>query len=66
MAQVIHTVNVVYGSYSQDGIKITCDENDDLDQIKAKIKRLYSLNFLAMYTYSVKIVNTEKIPEPRY
>ncbi len=58
MAMVIHTVNVVYGSYAQDGIKVRCNDDDDLETVKAKVKKQLDLNFLAMATYSVKITNT--------
>lgn len=63
MAHVIHTVDIVYGSYSEKGYKIACDENDDLDTVKAKVKKALSLNFLAMASYSIKITNTVKRPE---
>lgn len=59
MANVIHTVNVIYGSYYQEGIKIVCDENDDNDDIKAKVRRKLNLNFLSMATYQVKVVDSE-------
>ncbi len=61
MAQVIHTVNVVYGSYSQDGVKICCDEDDDIEIVKAKVRRQFDLTFLSMATYSVKIIDTERL-----
>lgn len=51
------TCKVVYGSYSQDDVKIVCDENDDLETIKGKIKKKYALNFLSMATYSVKVTD---------
>lgn len=63
MAQVIHTVNVVYGSYSQDGVQITCDENDDIDYVKSKVKKRLDLNFLPMATFSVRIINTEYLED---
>lgn len=55
---VIHTCKVVYGSYSGT-VKIWCDEDDDLETIKAKITRQERLNFLSMATYQVKILSTE-------
>lgn len=58
--KVQHTCNVTYGSYYQEGVKVVCDANDDLDIVKAKIKKLLNLNFLAMATYQVKITNTER------
>lgn len=66
MPKVIHTVTVQYGSYYQEGIKITCNYNDDMETIKGKIRRELSLNFLSMATYSVKITNTVNIPENEY
>jgi hypothetical protein len=60
MAQVIHTVSVVYGSYSGT-TKIRCDENDDMETIKAKVRRQEGLDFLSMATYSVKILNTQHL-----
>jgi hypothetical protein len=61
MAQVIHTVNVVYGSYSEGGVQVRCDENDDLDTIKEKVKRDLDLNFLPMATFSVKVISTQHL-----
>lgn len=60
MGQVIHTCDVVYGSY--DGqIDVVCDEDDEMETVKAKIKRKADLNFLSMATYSVKIVSTRRV-----
>jgi hypothetical protein len=59
MAYVTHTVNVQYGSYYEEGIKVLCNENDDMETIKGKIRRELSLNFLSMATYSVKITDTK-------
>ena len=51
--QVIHTCKVVYGSYS--GIvKVVCDADDDMDIIKAKVKKQADLNFLPMTNLSSK------------
>jgi hypothetical protein len=62
MPRVIHTCKVVYGSY--DGtVKIICDEEDDLEIIKAKIRRQERLDFLSMATYQVKIINTNHIDQ---
>ncbi len=58
MKQII--VDVVYGSYSQKGIKIYCHEDDDIETIKGIVKKQLSLNFLPMAYFSVKIVNTIK------
>lgn len=58
MANVIHTVKVVYGSYSGT-VKVMCDENDDNDDVKARVKRQEGLNFLSMCSESYKIINTE-------
>ncbi|HEY0056299.1 MAG TPA: hypothetical protein VGB63_13160 [Pedobacter sp.] len=60
MAQVIHTVDVVYGSYSGT-IEVRCDENDDLDVVKAKVRRQERLDFLSMATYQVKIIDTKRL-----
>lgn len=60
MAQVIHTCDVIYGSY--DGqIDVVCDEDDDMETIKGKVRRQANLNFLSMATYSVKIINTKQL-----
>lgn len=61
MKQVTHTVNVIYGSYYQEGIKITCNEDDNIDTVRAKVKKMLSLNFLPMATYSVKITSTNQV-----
>jgi hypothetical protein len=58
--QVIHTVYVVYGSYSGT-TKIRCDENDDMDTIKARIRKQESLDFLSMATFTVKIIDTKHL-----
>lgn len=63
MSQVMHTVDVQYGSYSEKDYKVTCDENDDNDFIKARVKRLLKLDFLPMATLSVKVTGTEYIDE---
>lgn len=55
--QVIHTVKVVYGSYSGT-IKVRCNEDDDMETIKAKVRKQADLNFLSMATYQVKIIDT--------
>ncbi len=60
MAQVIHTVKVQYGSYS-DTTTILCDENDDNDVIKAKVRKKLDLNFLSMAYYSVKVIDTRYV-----
>lgn len=54
---VIHTCKVVYGSYSGT-VQVKCHEDDELDVVKAKIRRQESLNFLPMATYQVKIIDT--------
>ncbi len=59
MANVIHTVNVVYGSYSENGVRVVCDEDDDISVVKARVKKKLQLNFLPMATFSVKIIDTE-------
>lgn len=60
--RVEHTCEVNYGSYN--GIsKVVCDADDDLDIVKAKVKKQEKLNFLAMASYSVKIINTHYLPE---
>lgn len=56
--RVVHTCNVTYGSYYEEGVEVVCDENDDLDTVKAKIRRKLDLNFLSMATYNVRITNT--------
>ncbi len=61
MENVIHTCNVVYGSYSQDDVKVYCDEDDDMSVIKAKVRRQLDLNFLPMAHYSVKIISTRYV-----
>jgi len=58
MAQVIHTVKVVYGSYSGT-VKVRCDDNDEIETIKAKIRRQERLDFLSMATYQIRIVDTK-------
>jgi hypothetical protein len=58
--QVIHTVYVVYGSYSGK-TTIRCDENDDMDTIMARIRKQESLDFLSMATYTVKIIDTKRL-----
>jgi hypothetical protein len=58
---VEHTCNVTYGSYYEEGVKIVCDKDDDLDTVKSKIRKKLSLNFLSMATYSVKIINTNRL-----
>lgn len=60
MAQVIHTVYVVYGSYSGK-TKVVCDENDDMQIIEAKVRRQEGLDFLSMATYRVKILETKRL-----
>lgn len=60
MANVIHTVKVVYGSYS--GIvEVVCDENDELDVVKAKVKKQERLEFLPMAHFTIKILDTEHL-----
>jgi hypothetical protein len=63
MAYVTHTVDIVYGSYSEKGYEVVCDENDDLDSITSKVRKRLSLNFLPMSHLSVKITNTENRPD---
>jgi hypothetical protein len=58
MNQVIHTCKVVYGSYSGT-VNIRCHEDDDIETIKAKIRKQEGLNFLAMATYQVKIIDSK-------
>ena len=60
MAQVIHTVDVVYGSYSGT-TTVRCDENDDMSVIEAKVRRQEKLDFLSMATYRVKIIDTKRL-----
>lgn len=60
MTQVIHTVDYVYGSYSGT-TKVRCGLDDDMEVVKAKVRRQESLNFLSMASYSVKVTNTEEI-----
>lgn len=60
MAQVKHTVDVVYGSYSGK-VEVICDENDDRNIVIAKVKRQANLNFLAMCTERYTITNTETL-----
>lgn len=60
MAQVIHTVKVQYGSYSET-TTITCDENDDNEVIKAKVRKMLDLNFLSMAYFSVKVIDTRYV-----
>lgn len=55
---VIHTCDVVYGSYYAT-IKVRCDENDDLENVKAKVRKQAGLNFLSMATFQVKITDTQ-------
>lgn len=57
MTKVIHTVSVVYGSYSGT-VKVRCDEDDDNETIKARIRKQEGLNFLSMATYQIKIIDT--------
>jgi hypothetical protein len=59
---VIHTCKVVYGSYSGT-VKVRCDSDDDLETVKAKIRRQERLDFLSMATYQVKIIDTNYLPE---
>ena len=60
MARVMHTCEVVYGSY--DGtVEVICDADDDKETVKAKIKKQEGLNFLAMATYQVKIIKTRDL-----
>ena len=63
MGRVIHTVDIVYGSYSQDDVDVSCDENDDIDTIKAIIRKKFKLDFLPMATYRVNITNTKYIDD---
>lgn len=58
----IHECAVVYGSYSGT-VKVRCDVGDDMETIRAKVRRQESLNFLSMATFSVKILNTQYLPE---
>lgn len=58
MAQVLHTVNWYYGSYSGT-CAIYCDENDDMEVVKAKVKKQENLNFLSMVSDGYKIVATK-------
>lgn len=62
MARVIRTVDVVYGSYSGT-VKVLGDSDDDLEIVKAQVKRQENLNFLAMATYSCKIIDTQYLNE---
>jgi len=55
---VIHKVNVVYGSYYEEGVMVRCDEDDEMETVKAKVKRQLNLNFLPMATFQVKITDT--------
>jgi hypothetical protein len=58
--KVQHTCKVVYGSYSGT-VKIICDENDDHETVKAKIRRQEKLDFLSMATYQVKVIDTKDL-----
>lgn len=58
MADVIHTVEYIYGSYSGT-TEIVCDENDEREVVEAKVRRKEHLNFLPMAYFSIKIINTE-------
>jgi hypothetical protein len=60
MNQVQHTVEVIYGSY-KGVVSVDCDENDDLDVVKSKIRSQNSLDFLSNGTFQVKILSTESI-----
>jgi hypothetical protein len=60
MKDVIHTCEVVYGSYSGT-VKVRCDQDDDLEIVKARIRKQERLDFLSMATYQVKITNTEAL-----
>jgi hypothetical protein len=60
--KVIYTIDVVYGSYNEI-VKVICDENDDMATIEARVRRQYSLNFLPMAYFKVKILSTEYLKD---
>lgn len=65
MANVLHTCFVVYGSYSGH-VEILCNDEDDLETIKARIRKQEKLDFLSMATYTVRILSTKKLEEENY
>lgn len=58
--RVEHTCKVVYGSYSGT-VRVICDENDDNEVIKAKVRRQEKLDFLSMATFTVKVTDTRPL-----
>jgi hypothetical protein len=55
---VDHTVEYQYGSYSGT-TTIYCDENTENDTIAALVRKQEGLDFLPMYYWSMKIVDTK-------
>jgi len=60
MAKVRHNCEVNYGSYNGE-FTVLCDEDDDRETVGYKIKKQAELNFLAMASFSFKILSTEKL-----